>query len=226
MNIYRPGMNPYMVGMPWPGSYPGMGHPHQPYGHYHGFCPSCCHPAPLCICGVPGCRKEAKELVVRPGDGLTVEYLRGLQSKVLIAGWGWVDVVREWAELAGQVGAAEEEEAARADAFANLRKSMGAIRFPAAARVSLQRLVGIGDALLGGGCCVHLSIEYTATTDASAVAVAVVDAENTVLTWARGKLKVGYSIKEGIISSSPGASLLVVVVAALARVRWCEVFSC
>jgi len=84
-------------------------------------------------------------------------------------------------------------------------------------------------AIIGGGGCVHLSVEYMPSqlisNLLSLVAIWVVDSEGTVLGW--GKIvQPGYHIKEGIISTNPGAQLELVVLNAIARVRWCEIFSC
>jgi hypothetical protein len=90
---------------------------------------------------------------------------------------------------------------------------------------------GIGKAFIGGGCCVHLSIEYTranpSDTAPAIVMVVVQDSEQTFLAW--GKQigpNDGYQVKEGIVTTKPGAHLNVVVLNATARVRWCEIFSC
>lgn len=142
------------------------GAPHRP--HYHGFCHSCCHPISKCCCGVRGCRKESKELLVRPS-------------------------------------AAE-------DTAGNTKKQEGS-----------------DSTIIGGGCCVYLSVEYMhsqETATATAVAVKVNDSEGTTLAWAKKGFAPGYYIKEGIITTNPGATLIVTVSNAIARVRWCEVFSC
>jgi hypothetical protein len=91
--------------------------------------------------------------------------------------------------------------------------------------------IGMGSAFIGGGCCVHLSIEYMPATplapSAGIVAVMVVDSDKTVMAWARlvGP-DAGYKIQEDIITTYAGAKLTVVVDNVIARVRWCEVFSC
>ncbi|HQR14238.1 MAG TPA: hypothetical protein PKW52_10635 [Nitrospira sp.] len=90
---------------------------------------------------------------------------------------------------------------------------------------------GIGKAFIGGGCCVHLSIEYTPTNPASnqpaLVFVLVRDSEGTLLAWVKqATAQDGYQIKEGIITTKPGAHVTVLVLNMTARVRWCEVFSC
>ena len=88
-----------------------------------------------------------------------------------------------------------------------------------------------GRTVIGGGCCVSLSIEYMpsnfslASTQIAAVEVLVQDSGGTVLAWER-QFKQGYHIQECIITTNPGAILLVRVNNAIARVRWCEVFSC
>ena len=93
-----------------------------------------------------------------------------------------------------------------------------------------------GKAVIGGGCCVHLSIEYmpipelmrkdlAAAGDVATVSVDVIDSESTVLGWEK-LVQPGYHIKEGIITTHPGALLSLKVINAIARVRWCEVFSC
>lgn len=92
---------------------------------------------------------------------------------------------------------------------------------------------GVGEAIIGGGCCVHLSVEYMPETtrglpDANAarrVIVEVVDSEGTNLRWVKNFTE-GYHVQEGIITTYPGATLRVTVFAAIARVRWCEVFAC
>ncbi len=96
--------------------------------------------------------------------------------------------------------------------------------------------INIGKAVIGGGCCVHLSIEYMPIPGAggpasgkpdqmSVVYAEVLDSESTLLGWAK-VVDSGYHIKECIITTNPGAILTVGAVNAIARVRWCEVFSC
>ena len=86
-----------------------------------------------------------------------------------------------------------------------------------------------GQAIIGGGCCVQLSVEYMPSDPLASqtceVGVAVVDSEGCKLTWMK-EFKEGYHVKESIMTTYPGAQLRVMVVNAIARVRWCEVFSC
>jgi len=88
-----------------------------------------------------------------------------------------------------------------------------------------------GRAIIGGGCCVSLSVEYRPSTVSIAnpplafVEVTVTDSAGTVLAWVK-EFKEGYHVQECIITTNPGAILRVFVSNAIARVRWCEVFSC
>lgn len=198
---------PIPVG-PMPMGHPGlMGPPLHPT--YHGFCPVCYHPLPLCVCGFRECRKEAKELLVTPQERTKDVGAMALLSLFAMAR----------APLSAEETAEEEEAGAAGVAAARL--AAVAKRFEAA-----EQQLGQDDAYIGGGCCVHLSIEYTSTSQESAVLVLVTDSESTILGWAKAGMKPGYYIKECIISTNPGAKLQVVVANVTARVRWCEVFSC
>jgi hypothetical protein len=164
---------------------------------YHSFCPVCCHPMSACCCGSPQCRKEAKELVVEPGVKSAAENAVPLH------------------QMASSV-------------LTGLGKSHPIYgKGAAAGAVS----IGQGSAFIGGGCCVHLSVEYmpenALATDAGAVIVAVTDSENTSMIWGKVvEAKSDYQVKENIIATNPGAKLAVYTINVLARVRWCEVFSC
>lgn len=211
-------MNPYPF-RPGPGGPPGMTgpaygvnpFPMRPYqvGHYHGypqpagFCHSCCHPTPQCVCGCRECRKEPKELLV------------AAQGERKVFGGGEKGTVLGKVSFLRMVGVVSEEEYAAK-----------------AAAVEVPNLLA-NMAYIGGECCVHLSIEYTLLSPQSGVAVTVVDSAGTVLAW--GQLaatllntpqQTGYYIKEDIITTNPGAILQVEVAGGIARVRWCEVFSC
>jgi hypothetical protein len=84
-------------------------------------------------------------------------------------------------------------------------------------------------AFIGGGCCVHVSVEYapiTATVQ-SVVAIWVRDTEGTNLIWEKiDPPGTHYQVKENVITTKPGATILLVATNATARARWCEVFSC
>ncbi len=217
-----------------PAGNPGpMHHPHYhggwppPYPYAHGYCHSCCHPAPLCMCGFRECRKEAKELLVTPEQDREklVQKIR-LQPEpiaTVLHGVGFGEAVRK-AEAEFETGAETNVESERVigtpDAFKPGMLEATELRQVARAGVGLET------AFIGGGCCVHLSIEYTSTNPNAIVAVGVLDSEQTILAWGKYQIQPGYYIKEGIITTNPGAQLYVVVVNAIARVRWCEVFSC
>jgi hypothetical protein len=101
-------------------------------------------------------------------------------------------------------------------------------------RGSTTSLAGTGKAIIGGGCCVQLSVEYMpvepvlavdSTSDPCRVTVEVLDSEGCMLVWRKVFME-GYHVKESIITTYPGARLTVNVNNAIARVRWCEIFSC
>jgi len=180
-----------------------------------GFCQSCCHPRSKCCCGHRECRKEAKELLVEADTSFDQKTDTGS-----VAGAR----VRVMASLA-TLDAAEEAETKTKDG--ETRLSTGSLLSAVNARLK----VGTGKAFIGGGCCVHLSIEYTpinaASTTPGLVGVVVQDSEKTILAWVKQvDPQDGYQIKECIITTKPGAHVVVAVVNATARLRWCEVFSC
>ena len=190
------GMPMFGVAPPFAG--PMMGPHHHP-GAPHGFCHGCGHPHSHCMCHRRECRKEARELPVN----------------------------------SAKTGAAAGEASAATAAALNLLKlrvetlatNAGA---PEGRAIDLKGVAAAG-AFIGGGCCVHLSVEYIANdpTKASGVEILVEDSEGTMLGW--GRLEPAgtpYRIKEDIITTKPGARLLVAVLNATARVRWCEIFSC
>jgi len=120
-----------------------------------------------------------------------------------------------------------EEERAKETSMADLDQKSGLFK---AISLSAFNKVGLKKAIIGGGCCVHLSVEYMLEdnndTAKSMVTVVVEDSENTTLSWGKKLIEPGYHIKEDIITVNPGAKLMVVTGNVIARVRWCEVFSC
>jgi hypothetical protein len=89
--------------------------------------------------------------------------------------------------------------------------------------------VGTAKAFIGGGCCVHISIEYAPATPTAAalVGVIVTDTEGTTLAWEKIEQPgAHYQVKENVVTTKPGATVTVLAVNATARIRWCEVFSC
>jgi hypothetical protein len=151
------------------------------------------------------CRKESRELLVSQtsGDDRQREVGRNFMAAM--------------AEMAGQAGSGEAEERAESNAAAG------------AAAVANQVAQGTGQAFIGGGCCVSLSVEYApnSPTVAATVSILVFGSDGTSLAWQRVEQPgVGYTVKECVITANPGSNLLVVAQNCTARVRWCEIFSC
>jgi len=200
---------PYMAGAMYPGTQP---HPGQMGS---GFCHSCCHPRSKCVCGCRECLREAKELLVKS------DITRGDLPKT--PGFAAVSRMAQVAPMVMNLAPTMEHESYQAASAADRQLSPGL----AAAAGAVQ--LGLGTAFIGGGCCVYLSAEYTPTTPTAPMLVAVLvqDSEGTLLAWVRTeKAGVGYQIKECIVTTKPGATLVVLAVNATARIRWCEVFSC
>jgi hypothetical protein len=99
----------------------------------------------------------------------------------------------------------------------------------AAANGTVALPAGTAKAFIGGGCCVHISVEFapTSPTATATVAIVVTDTEETLLAWEK-KAQPGspYQVKENVITTKPGATVAVLAMNATARIRWCEVFSC
>ena len=186
-------------------------HDHNP--HYHSFCSHCCHPAGACCCCVPECRREPKELVIVPKTGAvdqaTLEVHQMAMSMLSMP-------PEPTQDTSAETGASE----------------INLLRMKKMDAQTLSTLnLGTGTAFIGGGCCVHLSVEYmpeSATASADGIVlVAVTDSEGTVLAWGKQvNAHSSYEIKENIITTNPGAKLLVYAVNLIVRVRWCEIFSC
>ena len=190
--------------------------PHHP--HYHGwaplaypqqqqgFCHGCGHPSSRCLCGHRECRKEARELLVPAERAVATIDTESIPS-----------IIREKAMYeAGKPEAPKED----------VEKASMAAPQALLENIVVNRQAATGRAFIGGGCCVHLSIEYASVSESSQVHVIVEDTEGTMLSWGKKGIQPGYYIKEGIITTNPGARLMVVVQDVIARVRWCEVFSC
>lgn len=195
-------LKPLYFGHPFHAAW--QGHPPQgyPHGHDQGFCAGCCHPAATCSCHAWQCRKEAKELTVMPGSGKADVLVRDQQK------------------------------------FANYMRSVmidttkGDTTKGDTADTAAEKL-DHANAFIGGGCCVHLSVEYMRAhpniDEPSSVTLLVVDGNGTAMAWmvlGKEMKETGYQIKQGVISTNPGANLTVLALNACVRVRWCEVFSC
>lgn len=227
--------------------------------HYHGFCRSCCHPAHMCCCHVRTCRKEAKELLVMPTEQSQKTEIDSASNGVLtLLGESAVKLTKATASTersadtanvtrdTGKDAAKILKAAAADDDTTQLRRlAMDAAKLklteaerapmaePGATRPGIAS-AGRDFAIIGGSCCVHLSIEYmpvlaaaTTTLVSPAVLVRVTDSEATSLSWQKSVHSGStYQIRENIIATKPGAYLQVEVRNVVARVRWCELFSC
>jgi len=84
-------------------------------------------------------------------------------------------------------------------------------------------------AFIGGGCCVHISLEYApiVATAQSTVAIIVRDTEGTAMLWEKvDPPGTHYQVKENVVTTKPGATIQLLAINATVRARWCEVFSC
>jgi hypothetical protein len=179
---------------------PPMGH------HGPGTCGSCGKPSGQCGCRE--CRKESKELVVRSSVAA------GQDTK-----------------LNTVVAAAMQNPQSFTALHDGGGQKLGAdiTVDPVVDPVVASADKPIDTAFIGGGCCVHLSVEYAPVvpTAKSFVMIIVIDSEGTLLAWAKTEQPgVHYQVKENVITTKPGATVLVAVFNATARVRWCECFSC
>jgi hypothetical protein len=200
------------TGFPAAPPYGLVGHQHG--GGGHGFCAGCSHPRTTCCCGCRECRKESKDLLVEPT--LTRNQLRDTPN--LTGAVARMSVLRAFAETM-QGSEQGGPQSANLEAAPSNWLTADALKTGA---------IGLGTAFIGGGCCVHLSIEYTPSGSADGVVgVLVQDSHDTQLAWVKKAVAgLGYQIKEGIVTTKPGAHLTALAVGATARVRWCEVFSC
>ena len=186
-----------------------VGHHHHGAAGY-GFCAGCGHPRADCCCGCRECRKEAKELLVEPTTSRA-----NLKSDPNLAGAvGRMSMFTSFANAVESGGA----------------KAVGVDASPAPILTTpglTAGKIGLGTAFIGGGCCVHLSVEYTPTGTADGVVGVLVQDQDTELAWIKKvSAGLGYQIKEGVATTKPGAHLTALAVGATLRVRWCEVFSC
>lgn len=194
---------------------------HRNHPHYHGFCHGCGHPAHLCCCHHPHCRSEAKELLVEPMAWTADKKSALVKDELTLT-------------IATMASTMLEKKSSTVDL--SLLKAMtlstNAATVAGTANTPAQTIaLGLGSGFIGGGCCVHLSIEYmpyNVLADANAlVIVGVMDSDATLMTWAKViGAQSGYQIKEDIITTFAGARLVALCYNMIARVRWCEVFSC
>lgn len=213
--------------------YPGS--PMQPYApphqhhHGHGFCRSCCHPAAQCVCH-RDCRKIEKELLVQPKAAAgkipgNTDTTTGNFAPLEMS----TDVAHQKAtalmDLISPVDVAHSEVKS-----SDARLSANNIKLLQSQLKSRAVAYGMQSAIIGGGCCVHLSIEYMPLTPLIALPALsgafVMDSKGTMLAWGKYFSEDGYHVKECVISTNPGAHLWVMSINSVTRVRWCEIISC
>jgi hypothetical protein len=202
--------------------------PYPPPPHGHGFCRSCCHPIAQCVCH-RDCRKVEKELLVQPksaigkvpgntdaaaGKYVAMETTEQEHTKISAL-----------MELITPIETANVEEKDMA-----ARLSMNNIQLLKSQVAKRAVAYGMQTAVIGGGCCVHLSIEYMPLTPLMTMPALsgafVMDSKGTMLAWGKYFTEDGYNVKECVISTNPGAYLWVISVNSVTRVRWCEIISC
>lgn len=203
--------------------------PHPHHHHGHGFCSSCCHPVAQCVCH-RDCRKIEKELLVQPTAAAGV-------------GTGDVGVTTGRLETASMTTEVEHQKVTAlmdlispAEISSDKKKSSDALlstrNIQQLRKLVAERAVayGIQSEIIGGGCCVHLSIEYMPLSPLVKLpalsGALVIDSNSTMLAWGKFFTEDGYHVKECIISTNPGAYLWVVSINSVTRVRWCEIISC
>jgi hypothetical protein len=133
---------------------------------------------------------------------------------------------KESKELTVQSTAAEQDVKMDSVLAAAMRQSLHGI---AGADLASAPAPGSAKAFIGGGCCVHISVEYAPVTPTavSIVMILVSDTDGTLLAWAKTEQPGGhYQVKENVVTTKPGATVTLFAVNATARIRWCEVFSC
>lgn len=176
--------------------------PFAPHGHAYGpgTCKRCGCASADCRCGCRQCRKEAKELTYTADP-------RATGRDNVVAGFT----------------------AAHLASFAQALGTTGAAAGVAGAAAGAAAAAGPATAFVGGGCCVHIALEYapiTATAQ-SIVAILVRDTEGTVMLWEKiNPPGTHYQVKECVVTTKPGATILLFAINATVRARWCEVFSC
>lgn len=223
----RPFPGPGMYPMPpmYPHPMPPMPHRHH---HGHGFCSACCHPVAQCVCH-RNCRKIEKELLVQPAKaagtaGTTGDVATNL-THLNIVGEAAQTKLSAMMVLSSPVETGKTDEKTGESVLVS-----GQIQKLRALVARQQVAYNILGTIIGGGCCVHLSIEYMPVTpliDLPAFSgVLVLDSDSTVLAWGKYFVGDGYHVKECIVSTNPGAHLWVASINSITRVRWCEVISC
>jgi hypothetical protein len=84
------------------------------------------------------------------------------------------------------------------------------------------------EALVGGRCDAHLTLEYLVEAGAAATAqvTVTVTSDGTTSTWTDTGISEGYHVKDAFLTVKPGSKVKVEVADAIARLRWCETICC
>ena len=117
----------------------------------------------------------------------------------------------------------------RGGAIGSLAGAFLAAGAGAGAAAGAGNAVSPATAFIGGGCCVHISLEYAPITATAQSIVAIIahDTEGTAMLWEKlDPPGAHYQVKENVITTKPGATIMLLAVNATVRARWCEVFSC
>ena len=216
-----PFMQPAGAMYPYPA--PPMPYPHHP----SGFCASCCHPIAKCVCH-RDCKKIQKELLCQPDTAVkpgTTDATGTLSQAGKTADQSQLKLFAMM-DLTSPAGTAADSQATDSEATIVLN-NVQRLR-----QLATQRAVAMGvqTAIIGGGCCVHLSIEYMPLSPladmVSFSGAMVIDSDATVMLWGKYFNGDGYHVKECVISTNPGAHLWVASINSVTRVRWCEIISC
>ena len=174
--------------------------PHGGHAYGPGMCKRCGCASADCRCGCRQCRKEAKELTYTADP-----------------------------RAAGRLNVAAGVAASHLVSFATAAAAADAAVRPAGTAAAAAPAAGLATAFIGGGCCVHIALEYapiTATAQ-SLVAILVRDTEGTIMLWEKiNPPGTHYQVKECVVTTKPGATILLFAINATVRARWCEVFSC
>jgi hypothetical protein len=86
---------------------------------------------------------------------------------------------------------------------------------------------GPEEAFIGGKTDVHLSLEYLVEAGAPSPEVKLtLTSGGATSTWSDTGIAVGYHVKDDFMTLPPGATAVLEVKDAAARLRWCETVCC
>jgi hypothetical protein len=190
-----------------------------------------------CVCH-RDCKKIDKELLVVPGivEGSNNELDPTTGADIVgnnnIAGMTKSAAQKKIFSLMDLISPVETAAGTEKDARTNDNVSMKLVNQLRDGMVIGKIPYGMQTTVIGGGCCVHLSMEYMPIYPAplaaslSMSAAMVMDSQGTVMGWGKFFNNEGHHVKECVISTNPGAWLMVISANSVTRVRWCEIISC